>query len=89
MPREERCIGSTPRSRVASAPNFLFSAPRKRLTLKAALMAKCRTGALSRRFEFDIGGDPWYWENVADLLGHRQCHVTLLNQTAYVLDHGI
>ncbi len=31
----------------------------------------------------DIGGEPEYWANVADLLGRRHWHVTLLNLTAH------
>jgi hypothetical protein len=29
----------------------------------------------------DIGGEPQYWANVADLLGPRPVHITLLNRT--------
>ena len=37
---------------------------------------------------FDIGGEPQYWANVADMLGQRQWHVTLLNQVAYSVDEA-
>jgi hypothetical protein len=30
----------------------------------------------------DIGGEPKYWEDVADMLGSRPIHITLLNRTA-------
>ena len=34
----------------------------------------------------DIGGEPGYWAAVADMLGQRQWHVTLLNQTTYPVE---
>jgi SAM-dependent methyltransferase len=36
----------------------------------------------------DIGGEPEYWEAVADMLGPRKWHVTLLNQTLYPVEDG-
>jgi hypothetical protein len=36
----------------------------------------------------DIGGEPGYWAAVADMLGSRQWHVTLLNQTNYPVEDG-
>jgi hypothetical protein len=34
----------------------------------------------------DIGGEPQYWANVADILGQRCCHITLLNRRVYGVD---
>jgi hypothetical protein len=34
----------------------------------------------------DIGGVPEYWENVRDIIGQRNCHVTLLNLTSHSVD---
>lgn len=34
----------------------------------------------------DIGGVPEYWENVRDMIGQRNHHVTLLNLTPFSVD---
>jgi hypothetical protein len=34
----------------------------------------------------DVGGVPEYWENVRDLVGQRNCHVTLVNLTSYSIN---
>jgi hypothetical protein len=35
----------------------------------------------------DVGGEPQYWRAVADILGSRDIHVTLLNKTIYPADN--
>jgi Methyltransferase domain len=35
----------------------------------------------------DIGGEPQYWNTVADLIGERLIHVTLLNKTVFKADN--
>jgi Methyltransferase domain len=34
----------------------------------------------------DIGGEPWYWQNVSAMLGDRRVYITLLNLTQYHTD---
>jgi hypothetical protein len=34
----------------------------------------------------DIGGEPHYWTAVADLLGDRNVHITLLNRTTFPIE---
>jgi hypothetical protein len=34
----------------------------------------------------DVGGEPDYWTQVADLMGSRRYHVTLVNQVGYPVD---
>jgi len=53
------------------------------------LFVRLVDGVLARRETcriLDVGGDPDYWTTLADLLGERRYHVTLVNRTAYEVD---
>jgi Methyltransferase domain len=58
---------------------------RRRFALFLSLIDKVLSARATCRI-LDIGGEPQYWALVADLLGQRPIHVTLLNQAAYVED---